>query len=214
MRRRRCFHIKLIPRKVLYLQLGQVVGGNFNIHILACSDSCILTQKGNARFTFMSVYSKRMQLFYSILFSRFASVTFNLTSKQCYAPNKNPFIANNNAASTSTYPTSKVTKSICRVSSIFLNCRRTSLSRWTDTAELLWLPGVFLAVSTAVINMSRKSYVTKRQSRPCIHVVTRRRCLVGRSVWTPVTLNISQRCLIVWDVFSDCQEVYSMPNSP
>ena len=25
--------------------------------------------------------------------------------------------------------------------------------------------------------------------------------LAGRSVWTPVALNISQRCLIVWDVF-------------
>ena len=38
--------------------------------------------------------------------------------------------------------------------------------------------------------MSRKSDVIKRRSRPCI--VKCRRYLVGRSVWTPVALNISQ----------------------
>ena len=67
------------------------------------------------------------------------------------------------------------------------------------TAELLWVPGVFLAVTTAGINLSRKSDVTEHRSRQCI--VARRRYLVGRSVWRPVALNISQRCLIDRDVF-------------
>ena len=60
------------------------------------------------------------------------------------------------------------------------------------TAELLWVPCLFSAVTTAVINLPRKGDVTKRQSRPCI--VTRRSYLVGRLVWAPVALNISQRC--------------------
>ena len=56
-----------------------------------------------------------------------------------------------------------------------------------------------------------KSDVTKRRSRPCI--VTRIPYMVGRSVGTPVAFNISQKCLIVWDVFSNCQAACSIPKS-
>ena len=51
----------------------------------------------------------------------------------------------------------------------------------------------------SVINLSCKSDVTKHRSWPCI--VIRRHYLVGRSVWTPLALNILQSCLIVRDVF-------------
>ena len=102
-------------------------------------------------------------------------------------------------------PTFRKSQNQYLVSSVFLNRRSTSLSHWTD----LWVPGIFLAVTTAGIKLSRKCDVTKRQSRPCI--VTRRRYPVGRSVLTPVALNISQRCFIVWDVSSNCQAACNMP---
>ena len=38
------------------------------------------------------------------------------------------------------------------------------------TADLLWVPGVFLVVTTSGINLSRKINITKRRSRPCIDV--------------------------------------------
>ena len=118
--------------------------------------------------------------------------------------------ANNNATSTSTQ-ISKGTKAVSCVSSIFLNCRSTPVSMNGHTAEFLWVPDVFLAVTIAGINLSCKRDITKRRSRPCL--VTCRRYLVGRSVWTPVPLNVLQRCLIVWDVFSNCQAACSRPNS-
>ena len=161
-----------------------------HFHFLIHPDS-LLTKKGNVHFTFMSVYSKRMQLFYSIsLFQQRWSFSSVMHQTKI---NSMVISANNNAASTSTQ-ISKVTQSISRVSSISLTVVLNG-----HTAELLWVPGVFLAVITAGINLSRKSDVTKRRSRPCL--VTRRRYLAGRSVWKPAALNILQRCRIVWDEF-------------
>ena len=91
----------------------------------------------------------------------------------------------------------KVTKSISRVSFPWQS-QVIHLSLNGHIAELLWVPGVCLAVTTAGTNLSHKSDVTKRRSQSCI--VTRRHYLVCRSVWKPVALNISQRCLIVWEV--------------
>ena len=132
-------------------------------------------KKRNVRFTFMSVNPKRMQPFYSIILLQYRWSFSNVMHQTKI--HSMVISGNNNAASTSTQ-ISKVTESISRVSSLF----STSLSHWT---ELLCVPSIFYAVTTAGINLSRKSDVTKRRSRPCI--VTRRRYLVGRSVWTAVT---------------------------
>ena len=73
--------------------------------------------KKYVRFIFMSVYSKRMQLFYSIILNVMHQTKIHSII----------ISANNNAASTSTQ-ISKITKSISRVSSILLNRRSAPLS--------------------------------------------------------------------------------------
>ena len=163
-------------------------------------------QKRNVRFKFRSVYSKRMQLFYSSIF-------FNNVDHFAKFCTKQKSIWGSLAPITT--PQAPVPK-FWKSQNQFLVCPPPSLTVaihpcLRHTAELLWVPGVFLAVTTAGINLSRKSDVTKRRKRPCI--VTSRRYLVGRSVWTPVALNISQRCLFVWYVFSNCQSACSMPKS-
>ena len=83
--------------------------------------------------------------------------------------------ANNNAESISTQ-ISKVTKSISRVSSIFLNCRRTCLSHWTNTLLNCYECQVYSLSSRPLALMCNlKVDVTERRSRPCIF--TRRRYL-------------------------------------
>ena len=86
----------------------------------------ILTQKRNIRFTFKSVYSKRMQLFCSIFLLQyrwsFSNVMHQTKSiRRSLAPITTPL-----AAVPANFERS-------RVSSIFLNRRSTSVSHWTDT---------------------------------------------------------------------------------
>ena len=125
----------------------------------------------------------------AILFNYFASITLMITHQTKI--HSMVISANNNAANTSTQ-ISKVTKiNISCVLHFPWPSQYIPVSLNGHTVELLWVPSVFLAITTAGINLPRKSGATKRRSQPSI--VTRRRYLAGRSVWTPVALNISQR---------------------
>ena len=159
--------------------------------MLAHAAKHILTQKRNVRFTFMSVYSKRMQLFYSIILLQ-QRWSFSIVMHQTKI--NSMVISANNAASTST----QISKSQNQYLMYPPFSLTVAVHPWLTERTHCWV-----VMSARCIpcghDRGHKSDVTKRRSWPCI--VTRRRYLVGRSVWMPVALNISQRCLIVWDIF-------------
>ena len=75
-------------------------------------------------------------------------------------------------------------------------------------AELLWVTGVFPAVTTAGISLSLKCDVTYRQSRPW--VVTRGRLVLVESFVTSLALNLSPSRLIVLEVVLSCLDIWTL----
>ena len=77
-----------------------------------------------------------------------------------------------------------------------------------QVAELLWALGVFLAVTTAGINLSRKCDVTKWQSRPWL--VTRGRSVLVESFVTSSAINFSPSHFVVLDVVLNCLDIWTL----
>ena len=125
----------------------------------------ILTQKRNVRFTFMWIFSKWLQFFHWMILPQ-EMWLFNNAMRQ----KENHLMhiyGKDNAASTSTQIMKF--KHIIKISGVFhlyYSPQHIPVSLNGRVAELLWEPGVFLAVTTTGISLSRKCDVTKCRSRP------------------------------------------------
>ena len=150
----------------------------------------------------MWIYSKRMQFFIQL----FCFKKCDYLTMLCV---KIKFIwCSFTAMTTPQAPIPKLRKShnISRVFHLLYPPQNVPVSLNGPVAELLWVPGVFLAVRTACISLSRKCDVTEWRSRPW--VVTRGRMVLVESFVMSLTLNLSLSRRIVQDVVLNCLDIW------
>ena len=106
------------------------------------------------------------------------------------------------------YPKLRKSHNISRDFHLHYSPQHVPVSLNGQVAELLCVPGVFLAVTTTGISLSRKCDVTKCRSRPW--VVTRERSVLVESFLTSLALNLSPSRFIVLDIVLNCLDIWTV----